>query len=344
MTETRDRFEDLLDPFWLSTTMHHESVMFIGRDDSPMSATLLFHPDEILSVNSASAEIAFKEGDDYRIDRQAGRITRTRGSRMPWVAAERMAAADGELTHERTITVTYTHHGDRWRGFVPASARAQLRRVARRLEEREPLTICLTGDSISEGYDASGFHRLPPYQPPFGTLVASGLQRRYGSNIHFHNFGTAGWTSADALWDTERITAVNPDLVVVAFGMNDASYADPDAYAANGSRMLSRVRTEVPHAEFILVSSMLPTPECDWLVHSRFAEYRDALAAMTEDGVALADITTLWSALVARKDPHDLSGNGWNHPNDFGHRIYAQTILAVMGADRSRDLRRPIDQ
>ena len=330
MTETRDRFDDLLDPFWLSTTMHHESVMFIGRDDSPMDATLLFHPGEILSVNSAAADIAFKEGDDYRIDWQAGRIMRTPGSRMPCVPAERMAAADGELTHERTIVVTYTHPGDRWGGFVPASARAQLGRATRRLEEREPLTICLTGDSISEGYDASGFHRLPPYQPPFGTLVAAGLQQQAGASVQFHNFGTAGWTAADALWDTERITAVNPDLVIVAFGMNDASYADADEYVANVSGILSRIRAEIAHAEFILVSSMLPTPECDWLVHARFPEYRDALATLAGDGVALADVTTVWAALVARKHPHDLSGNGWNHPNDFGHRIYAQTILAAM--------------
>ncbi|MBX7074950.1 MAG: hypothetical protein K1X71_17550 [Pirellulales bacterium] len=26
----------------------------------------------------------------------------------------------------------------------------------------------------------------------------------------------------------------------------------------------------------------------------------------------------------------DLTGNGLNHPNDFGHRLYAQTILALL--------------
>ena len=34
--------------------------------------------------------------------------------------------------------------------------------------------------------------------------------------------------------------------------------------------------------------------------------------------------------IVARKDPYDLSGNGLNHPNDFGHRLYAQTIVAAI--------------
>ena len=38
----------------------------------------------------------------------------------------------------------------------------------------------------------------------------------------------------------------------------------------------------------------------------------------------------LWTKAVARKEPHDLSGNGLNHPNDFGHRLYAQLILAAI--------------
>jgi acyl-CoA thioesterase I len=229
------------------------------------------------------------------------------------------------------VAVTYTHDSDRWQGFVPGNAAAQLPRVSRKLQRGDPLTICLTGDSISEGYDASGFHQLRPDQPPFGPLVAAGLRKRSGANIQFHNFGTAGWTTEDALWDTERIALAQPDLVMVAFGMNDASYAGADEYMAHVSSLLTRIRADVPHVEFVLVSPMLPTPECDWLVHSRFGEYRDALAALAGEGVALADVTTLWTELVARKDPHHLSGNGSNHPNDFGHRVYAQTILTTLG-------------
>src|SRR5262249_17218604 len=131
--------------------------------------------------------------------------------------------------------------------------------------------------------------------------------------------------------DPHGLAAVPPDLVIVAFGMNDASYADAGEYAMNVSSLLGRVRADVPDTEFLLVSPMLPTPECRWLVHSRFAEYRDALATLTGEGVALADVTRLWTDLIVQKNPHDLSGNGWNHPNDFGHCIFAQPILAVLG-------------
>ena len=48
-------------------------------------------------------------------------------------------------------------------------------------------------------------------------------------------------------------------------------------------------------------------------------------------GVALADATAVWERLLRHKHDFDLTGNGLNHPNDFGHRLYAQTVLAVIG-------------
>jgi hypothetical protein len=60
-----------------------------------------------------------------------------------------------------------------------------------------------------------------------------------------------------------------------------------------------------------------------------FAEYRDALASLTGEGVALANLTAVWEELLKSKHDYDLIGNGLNHPNDFGHRLYAQTILAL---------------
>jgi lysophospholipase L1-like esterase len=328
-------FDALTDPFWLSTTMHRESVVFVGRN-SPSTATLLFAPDAVLAVTSAAEDVAYVEGSDYVIDREAGRIVRPAESRMPWVTPEAIAAADGALTHERTVAVTYTHGERLWTSPVPAYAGARLPRVTRLLQRREPLTICLTGDSISEGYDSSGFHGIPPYQSAFGRLVAAGLTQRCGGAVELHNVATAGWTAADAVFDTERIAASKPDLVIIAFGMNDASYANAAEYSANVTGIIRRVRDEVADVEFVVVSPMLPTPECTWVNHERFEQYREALTDMAADGVALADVMTLWRAIVARKNPHDLSGNGLNHPNDFGHRVYAQTILAaIAGTERA---------
>ena len=43
----------------------------------------------------------------------------------------------------------------------------------------------------------------------------------------------------------------------------------------------------------------------------------------------LAGYGVVWE-LMKNKHDLDLTGNGLNHPNDFGHRLYAQTILSVL--------------
>ena len=75
---------------------------------------------------------------------------------------------------------------------------------------------------------------------------------------------------------------------------------------------------------------MRPTAGCDFVPATRISEYRDVLAGLSGDGIALADMTALWTDLQQRKTAIDLSGNGLNHPNDFGHRLYAQVILAMV--------------
>jgi len=123
---------------------------------------------------------------------------------------------------------------------------------------------------------------------------------------------------------------LQPDLVIVAFGMNDAAYADGDEFAANLSTLLDGVRAGHPSAEFLLVSPMLPTRECTWVDPSRFAGYQEQLRALGGDGVAVVDLTRLWAEFGQFKTTDDLSGNGLNHPNDFGHRLYAHTIIAAL--------------
>ena len=70
----------------------------------------------------------------------------------------------------------------------------------------------------------------------------------------------------------------------------------------------------------------------DWttLKHELFPQYRDALAELCEPGIALADLTSIWTEFLKRKRDWDLTGNGVNHPNDFGHRVYAQVLSTLL--------------
>ena len=44
----------------------------------------------------------------------------------------------------------------------------------------------------------------------------------------------------------------------------------------------------------------------------------------------LADLSSVWAELHRHKRDLDLTGNGVNHPNDFGHRIYAQVLSSLL--------------
>jgi acyl-CoA thioesterase I len=323
----------MLEPFWTSTTMRGESLMFLEAPDGGATASLLFPRVRALSLTSATGQTIFEEGRDYAVDLAAGRVRPLPESRVPATTREelaRLVAAEDDGFHRRQVAATYEHAGGLWAGHVPGRADAQLARTSQRLRLSEPLTICLTGDSISEGYNASGFIGAPPLQPAYGELVAAGLEHATGSPVTFHNLAIAGWTADHGVADVERVASAGPDLVIVAYGMNDAAYASAADFGANIDALMRQIRSSRPHAEFVLVAPMIPSPECGFVVRERFSTYRNALAELCGQGAALADMTTLWTELFARKSDFDLTGNGLNHPNDFGHRLYAQMILALL--------------
>ena len=346
MTHGPDAHADrlIVEPFWQSETMSGESLFFVDSGDGTAAATLLFDHAEQLSLTSATGDIEFESGRDYTVDGPAGVVSRTATSRIPFATLEELyppvdpfvLVGDADEFHRRQTAATYRHRRGDWQGYVPRLAATELRRTLQRLTASQPLTLCITGDSISEGYNASGVTGAPPGQPPYGDLVAAGLERAYGSRVTLENFATSGWTADDGVADVARVVNARPDLVIVAFGMNDAGYAEAPHFAANIEGIMKGVRASAPDAEFVLVSPMLPNPNWAHPAAERFGAYRDALSRLCGTGAALADMTTLWQDLLQRKGVHDLSGNGINHPNDFGHRLYAEVVLALMVEPASR--------
>ncbi|MFX0099227.1 MAG: SGNH/GDSL hydrolase family protein [Candidatus Hodarchaeota archaeon] len=126
----------------------------------------------------------------------------------------------------------------------------------------------------------------------------------------------------------------NFDLNIIAWGANDAGgKREPRKFEANIRKQVKMIRRKNPGAEFILVASSLPYKA--W-IHSQYElimAYRDVLRTLSDEMGAhatLADMTSLWRDLLARKNYHDLTGNGLNHPNDWGHRLYAETIASLL--------------
>lgn len=319
-----------LTPFWDTVDMAAEPLVFVADDDAPAAAQLLFSPSGDVVVTDVAGQTRYTDGIDYALDRRARRLTRKAGSRIPFIQPRPGAPTDAGQMRVYTVTATYVHEGDTWRGYVPPDVSHLLPRTRTRLRHGQPLCVGVLGDSISEGYDASGFHRAPPAQAPYVGLLADGLTERHGSPLTVWNHAVAGSTSEDGRWLAAELAARHPDLVIVAFGMNDACHAEPPDFVANVIDIMRRVTEVRADVEFVLVAPMRPTTQCTWVGHGRFTPYRNALRELSRLRVAVADVTAVWDAVLERKHPLDLSGNGSNHPNDFGHRLYAQTIMRTL--------------
>jgi lysophospholipase L1-like esterase len=161
-------------------------------------------------------------------------------------------------------------------------------------------------------------------------LLVRQLEAEYGAPVALQNLAVGGTDSAWGLANIERVVAVQPHLAILAFGMNDAAGRPAADYRANIRGMMERISTACPKAEFILVASMRGNEDWTTLRHELFPQYRDALADLCRPGVVLADLTSLWTELLKHKPDRDLTGNGVNHPNDFGHRLYAQVLSALL--------------
>ena len=348
-TQATESRIDALAPLW-NCRVASESALLVSERGEPASALLMFSP--IGSIALTAGNVRFVEGKDYRIDRKARRITAV-GSRLPVVqksalrvlagdAPDFLSASDGKdirlfldengFFNRAQVTVTYRHRTDKWPGTTPTFSPLTLPRTIARVKTMNPLKITLLGDSISEGYNASAFLGAPPMRPSYADQVADALRHVYSNPVQLTNMAHAGWTSSRGLAQVmdHGLVKTKPDLVIIAFGMNDALDEAPDVFAANVSAIMSAFSTQSPHTEFILVSPMLPNPNWAKASPSQFFNYRDKLRAFQKPGVAVADLTSIWAALLSRKSYYDFTGNGVNHPNDFGHSLSAQALLSLL--------------
>ena len=328
----------------------NESLLFTGETRQTAKAKLLRIPKEPPRVFSSSRETTYEIGRDYTWQPGAREITLTAESRIPFFTNAHLHPAPnaphsyrsqrdsenwmfygpGRVLHDMQSGATYASD-DNWKAPV-VSASPHLETLRERLKKKQPLKIVMLGDSISTEADASALSKAAPNQPGYPTLVAQGIEARFGVKPTLVNISKGGMDSA---WGVTRVAdaiAEKPDLFLVAFGMNDApGKRTPEDFVKLLRQIYEPVRAALPDCSVILVSSM--TANSEW-IHAKpeiYPLYATEQAKLTGPGVAFADVTTTWTAISDRKKHMDISGNGLNHPNDYGHRIYADVILKTIG-------------
>ena len=335
--------EQLMIPVWDTEVIYDEALTMV-RSNGVCEAPLLFMPLEILKVTSADKTKEYEEGIDYEVEGNVFRLTE--GSRIFAFKEEELIfdekpegkstypMADGrwalsDYFHQKQIVVTYRKEKTP-SGFEVGYCGQLLPRTMEKLKNKEPLTIVTYGDSITEGSNSSGQLLLTPFLPCWGTLLMLRLRQHYGAMVRVINTAVGGM---DSIWGVEnaaeRVGMRNPDLVIIAFGMNDRQ--DGKQFAENIKKIKETTLQHAPNAEFILCATSLQNPILDlpgW--HEHLEEYREELLEMEEMGTAIADFNRLQKFLMQTKRYIDLTGNNVNHPNDFWVRCHAQVIADML--------------
>ncbi|MBQ7299527.1 MAG: SGNH/GDSL hydrolase family protein [Clostridia bacterium] len=345
--------EKLIAPVWQGNTVYEESFFALMprgvTENDDLVIPLLYRADEILSVTSATRAVTLTAGKDYllsdgrliipagssvyRMKREEYQVIGEGEDKYPFLCegGGKIFFGEGDTMHSREYLVTYTH-SDAWNGFIPSAKPGALPKTRARLAGGEPFTLCWFGDSITTGANSSGAIGVEPFIPMFPRLVTMALAERSGSDITYVNHAVGGTVSG---WGCEKLPEffadVKPDLMFIAFGMNDASGRIPEAdFIANIRTMVEQTRALNPDCEFLLCSTTLPNPMAPTFCYNH-ETHEPLLAALCDelgDAAALVPMTSVHRALMEKKRFYDMTGNNINHPCDFLARVYAQTILA----------------
>lgn len=339
--------DECMEPMWSGDVAYREGLWPIANQDGSIDdMKLMYRADEILSVTNSRGTVTYTEGKDYQL--VDGKLRIPSGSSIavtsynsyypssgafPKTGGGYIFWSEGSGVTDQQIAVTY-RHSDSWDGFTPEDKSSLLPKTNAKLANGENLKIVYYGDSITEGYNASSFVGVEPNMPIWSKLVTQSLRKTYPSaNITEVNTGLSGQTAQWGIQNVQdRVVNYHPDLVVIAFGMNDGSSRSPEAFTADLQAMMDAVRKDNPNCEFVLVSTTMPNPEGAGRTVNH-GDYEAAMLKMEQAGVAVTQMTSLHKYLLTEKRYCDMTGNNVNHPNDWLVRCYAQSILRTIQGD-----------
>lgn len=355
-TEVAYELDKIMRPIWKPGMLTDETFFFIsGVNGTPSRAKMLFTPQKILSAKRYCEDgkvEEYKLGKDFIV--KDGEIEICEGSKIEVYPEEYMYTSDPQkakelkmtmkfnpingwgLFHEgqwfgsRDIRITYTHDGSNWNyeKFGTKFDKNLLPKTLKKLKAKKPLRICVYGDSIASGANSTANDFRNPFQPTWANLIGMALRDYYDyDEIDVINRSLGGSGSQWGLEHAADNAAPDkPDLVILAFGMNDPLNAlERTTYI---KKLMEKFRAENPDAEFIIVTQMMANEK--WMDPQRHDAYIDSDKNLETQGIAVADVRSIHKYLLKTKGYTDMTGNNVNHPNDFLIRVYAQVIASKL--------------
>ncbi|MFA5190645.1 MAG: GDSL-type esterase/lipase family protein [Verrucomicrobiia bacterium] len=221
---------------------------------------------------------------------------------------------------------------------VTGSTSGRIPKTLAKLKAGGPVKIVCWGDSVTAGGNAS----KPELRYP--DVFAAGLRERFPqAKIDMQNISAGGsnsrqwlypdkfkyrgkpWQETGVTW--QRIADAKPDLVTLEF-VNDAGMT-PAVVDEVYSDILKRVQNI--GAELILITPHFTMWRMMGFKGMREVERRPYVLALREysnkHNIALADATARWEHLWKEGLPYlTLLHNTINHPDDRGHRLFAEEL------------------
>ncbi len=279
--------------------------------------------------------VVYEQGRDYVVNYAEGTIARSPASRMPDYTKNCLYGmknfdhnkVPSFNNHAFFVWVDYeTRKGSRLAD--PTDQASTLVKTREKLTAGGPFKLIQFGDSISTGCETS------TEDLRFQNRYARTLMQRFPKAQITVEMGATGGDSTVQGLDRieEKVLTRKPDLVLVAFGMNDhnvSPYGVPlDQFETNLTKIIDLIRSRTG-ADVMVLSTFPPNP--DWAFGSHQMEkYAAATKHVAEaEKCAYADVNSVWMKVLQRKDEPSLLGNDINHPNDFGHWLYLQALEAV---------------
>lgn len=211
----------------------------------------------------------------------------------------------------------------------PESFNSLLTRTKQLVADKQPVRVVIYGDSISEVKTGWNGGASTP-DSNWGAVLVKRLGTAYpGSVFTVQHFAIGGQNSYEGLGRIDGLAAFKPDLVLVAFGANDAGYhfLVPEETKLAQSTLASEIGKRFG-ADVVLVGTGGDNPLKPFFKHTEetleaqrqaaadakvlFVDMRAAVLAATENGKRWAEF-------------HFNEGNC--HPTDKGHLVWAETAF-----------------
>lgn len=347
--------KDYLVPFMKADTIVNELILPIRKSEKGATAHLLFPAKKILKIQDVYLEREYREGKDWVVNGRE--IVLTDNSAIPFLRddellfkADKKKEGYYQLAKDSGYFVLYDEHKlfpshqlavtyvpERKGAFSPQPPKlykqkihGKLTRTSQKLKRGEPLKIVFYGNSIEVGGNTSGYLGVKPFMPNWTQLVVYNLRSTYSSEITYVNNAKGGMVAQWGVENAEeRVANEKPDLVVIAFGMNDGTFGVPDStFIGQLQKIMDTASETNPNCEFIIVTPMLANPLA---IHSKSQEsYRLPILGLVKEGTAVADVTFWHKWLLNYKSYQDMIANNINHPNDYLARWYAHVVSAIL--------------